>query len=326
MVGILLISGCISEKHEEWQPVQEQQETGKEQVVQKTVQNASDKIISEEPAVEPVGGVNKTGMKTETEIETMPSRVNESGNDSKSTPLSVANETLPIKNENYSGNQTGSDWCVPTGGMKGAAGTVAWVVGVVEFKGKQMCQSRYTSTDANGTIKYDVYSTRSGDEVYQVITYPNGTVEESRIGSNDTNKTQSFIKKAKKDPAKMVLGLNDLPAGYNVMPDKTGALTREEHIYLPEKLIEAGWIGGYKTAFENEKLYMFNMSLYYKQYLKAGVIDGNLVNAFEDNRIYLQSSTVISQVDDKSWKTYTQSWVKQGRMEYYIIEETNTTA
>ena len=55
------------------------------------------------------------------------------------------------------------------------------VLGVVEFKGKEMCHTRYFLVSADGTKTYDWYSAKNDEEVYRVINYPGGRVEETKI-------------------------------------------------------------------------------------------------------------------------------------------------
>ena len=300
IIGILLISGCIGEKSGEWQETGEEQPgSGQEQEV----------TIQEEPA----GEVNETGPGSKPTGE-----VNETGHEQE--PAGDADEKETVKVENYPGN----DWCVPTPGRSRPTDTAAWVEGIVEFKGKQMCHSSYIS----GTMQYDVYSTINEEEVWRVKTYSNGTVEESKIESpKELEEVESFLSTAKKtvkEPSDLVLELNDLPEdkGYNIIPDKTGATTKEEHTYSPEKLVEVGWEGGYKIVFDNEKLYLFNLSKDYKKYLKEGGVDEQLKKEFKDNKISLSKSDTVYKISDKRWKIQDKDWVRKSKIEFYIIEET----
>jgi len=295
IITILLINGCIGESPEKWRTFEEQPETEKEQQITEIIQeeNAEAEEVNEtEYETEPSEDVNKTGS-----VET--------------------------------GDYSDMDWCEDT-----LALTITdcpktrkiWTQGVVDFKGKLMCHAKYFVEGSDGERLYDWYFTKNKKEIYRVITYPNGSVEETKIEKSQEIEKKGYnlgdnnICEADKYPYEMVLGLNDL-LGYNVIQDKTGVTTKEEHTYSPEKLSEMGWNGGYKTAFENEKLYLFSLDLAYKKYLKEGVVDEQLRKAFKDNKISLSTNSMTSEVNNRRWKVY-KNLMKYGKAEYYLIEET----
>ena len=75
-----------------------------------------------------------------------------------------------------------SDWCNATAAKKYSAGSkTMWTEGIVEFKGKPMCHLIDLIIGVNGTTKYEWYFTENEEEVYRVITYPDGRVEETKV-------------------------------------------------------------------------------------------------------------------------------------------------
>jgi len=296
VIGIILISGCIGEKSKEEQP---------EPVVERPeAEQPPAEIIKEEQAEkEPEKKVNETIIEKE--------------------PGKKLNETPQVEPEDY------TDWCGGTAAttIVGGRGGTVWIEGVIEFKGKPMCHARYFSITAGKATQYDWYFTKNEEEIYRVITYPDGRKEESKIENpkevEDVKSPFTTIGKTNKDPSKMLLELNDLPAGYNIIEDRTGEITEERHVCSSEQLIELCWEGGYAAAFDNKKLYLFSLSLSYKQYLKTGAVDEQLKEAFKDNKISLSNSDMISRIDDKNWKIQDKDWIRKSKIEYYIIEETD---
>ena len=205
-----------------------------------------------------------------------------------------------------------------------------WTMGVLEFKGKLMCHAKYFVASSEGERLYDWYFTKDEKEIYRVITYLNGSVEETKIERSkevekeEYNLNEDNIARANKPPSEMVLKLRDLPGGYNILYDKTGETTRDEHTYSPEKLRETGWDGGYKTAFENERLYLFNLDLDYKQYLEKGDADEHIKKAFDDKEVPLLGNAKIYKIDNTYWRIQDESLLQNGNMRYYIIEETRS--
>ena len=102
---------------------------------------------------------------------------------------------------NESGNYYESDWCTPTAAKKYSGGISAISIdGIVEFKGKQMCHVSSILVDDNGGItRYDWYFTQNDEEVCRIVTYPDGTVEESACEKstteNDAASADECIKK-----------------------------------------------------------------------------------------------------------------------------------
>ncbi|ODS37025.1 hypothetical protein BEH94_08225 [Candidatus Altiarchaeales archaeon WOR_SM1_SCG] len=92
----------------------------------------------------------------------------------------IENETFWDDGEELIENETKEpeedvDWCSTNAPNKYGA------QGVVEFKGKDMCHIRYLLVSVDGTKTYDWYSTKNDEEVYRVINYPDGRVEETKI-------------------------------------------------------------------------------------------------------------------------------------------------
>ncbi len=204
--------------------------------------------------------------------------------------------------------------------------TIARTNDVTEHNGAWMCHNQYPSN--GGTVH--LYWTENDEEVYRVtIDYTGKIIKEEKVegGSKKVeiiDEPEPASGKARKQPIGLVLGLDDLPEGYNLISARTGIITEEEHTYSPEKLQELGWLGGYEISFENEKLYLFDLGRAYKDYLKSEeVIDEQLKLAFENNDVYILSDTILSQLDNKTWRTYNTKSIQRGNLDYFIIEETD---
>ncbi len=89
-------------------------------------------------------------------------------------------------------------WCVQTEGKNRVGGVGGWVEGIVTYKGKEMCHTRYYSENHDGLIWYDWYNTKNDEEVYKKVTYPNGTVEETKVDAvpKIEEETETEIEKA----------------------------------------------------------------------------------------------------------------------------------
>jgi len=303
VVIVLLVSGCISETPGKWQEWAENNVTTKE-----TPEN---KVLNPEKQVQ-IGNQNPTcDSNSECSIE----------------PSGEINETGILENVNLSSD----DWCAGEIDVTKAdcpCQRKIWRRGLTEFEGTLMCHQSYVFRGNNEETQYDWYFTKDRREFYRVITYADGTIEKTRLeGSEELEKTEYStgdinLSEAFKEPRRMVLSLNDLPDGYSLIREQTGETKADDHIYPSERLAEVGWEGGYRIAFDNEKVYLFKLNIDYKKYLAPGVVSEELKKVFKDNNEYLSNREKLYKIDDASWKIQADNTGVIGSTEYYLIEET----
>jgi len=149
IIGIFLISGCIGEKPEEKQ-------------VELT------ELEKKQTELE----------KKQTELEKKQAELEKKQTELEKKFAEEINKTEPETKE----LEEDSDWCNATAAKKYSAGSkTMWTEGIVEFKGKPMCHLIDLIIGVNGTTKYEWYFTENEEEVYRVITYPDGRVEETKV-------------------------------------------------------------------------------------------------------------------------------------------------
>jgi DNA-binding transcriptional MerR regulator len=150
IIGVILILGCIGEKPEEKQ-------------AGTNLENKQAELENKQSQLE----------KKQAELEDKQSQL-------EKKQAEIEEKFTKTINEIESGENR--SWCEITAAKKyGAEGKSIWIEGVIEFKGKPMCHLRNLITGVNGTTPYDWYFTENEEEIWRVITYPNGTIEESKV-------------------------------------------------------------------------------------------------------------------------------------------------